>query len=174
MLAVFCALGHGKPLPTERGRGDRGRAGRRPQDGAIAAGDRDCERSVPQGEALCCGISCRRRTQRDAVPARRTVGSNAACAYATRPQPSTHKTQRPASAERRQDPRAVHDSRGPRSEKGPFMARSSRGVFSNGCLRRFSDAWREYLAEAGSFRMHGGDMLPGRGAFPVRGPFGNA
>lgn len=156
------------------GRGDRGRTGRRPQDGAIAAGDRDCERSVPQGEALYCGISCRRRTQRDAVPARRTVGSNAACAYATRPQPSTHKTQRPASAERRQDPRAVHDSRGPRSEKGPFMARSSRGVFSNGCLRRFSDAWREYLAEAGSFWMHGGDMLPGRGAFPVRGPFGNA
>ena len=73
-----------------------------------------------------------------------------------------------------QDLRAVHDLRGPRSEKGPFMARSSRGVFSDGCLRRFSDAWREYLAEASSFWMHGGDMLPRTGAFPVRGPFGNA
>lgn len=94
------------------------------------------------------------------MPARGTVGNNAECGYATRLQPSTHKAQRPASAERQQDPHALHDLRGPRSEKGPFLARSSRGVFSNGCLRRFSDAWREYLAKAGSFRMHGGDILP--------------
>ena len=51
------------------------------------------------------------------------------------------------------------------------MARSSRGVFPNGCLQGFSDAWRAYLAKTSSFRMHGGDMLPGRGAFPVRGTF---
>ena len=73
-----------------------------------------------------------------------------------------------------QNLRAVHDLRGPRSEKGPFLARSSRGVSPNARLRRFSDAWREYLAKTSSFRMHGGDMLPGRGAFPVRGPLGNA
>ena len=73
-----------------------------------------------------------------------------------------------------QDSRAVHDSRGPRSEKGPFLARSSRGASPNARLRGFSDARRAYLAKAGSFRMHGGDILPGRGAFPVRGPFGNA
>ena len=90
------------------------------------------------------------------------------------PKPFTHKAQHPASAERRQDPRAVHDLRGPRSEKGPFLARYSRGASPNARLRGFSDARRAYLAEASSFWMHGGDMLPGRGAFPVRGPFGNA
>ena len=45
-----------------------------------------------------------------------------------------------------QDSRAVHDSRGLCSESGPFMARSSRGVFPNGCLQGFSDAWRANLA----------------------------
>ena len=50
-----------------------------------------------------------------------------------------------------QDSRAAHDSRGPCSESGPFMARSSRGVFPNGCLQGFSDAWRAYLAKASSF-----------------------
>ena len=79
-----------------------------------------------------------------------------------------------SSAERRQDLRAVHDLRGARSEKGPFLARYSRGASPNARLRGFSDARREYLAEAGSFWMHGGDMLPRTGAFPVRGPFGNA
>ena len=74
-------------------------------------------------------------------------------------------------AERWQDSRAVHDSRGPCSEKGPFLAGSSRGVFSNGCLRGFSDAWRAYLAKASSFRMHGVRILPRTGDFPVRGPF---
>ena len=54
-------------------------------------------------------------------------------------------------AERWQDLRAVHDSRGPCSEKGPFLARSPRGVFPNGCLRGISDAWRAYLAKASPF-----------------------
>ena len=45
-----------------------------------------------------------------------------------------------------QDMRAVHDSRGACSEKGPFAARSSRSVFPDGCLQGFSDAWRAYLA----------------------------
>ena len=50
-----------------------------------------------------------------------------------------------------QDSRAVHDSRGPCSEKCPFLARSSRGVFPNGCLQGFSDAWRAYPAKASPF-----------------------
>ena len=73
-----------------------------------------------------------------------------------------------------QDLRAVHDSRGACSEKGPFAARSSRSVFPDGCLQGFSDAWRAYLAKTSSFRMHGGDILPRTGAFPARGSFGNA
>ena len=71
-----------------------------------------------------------------------------------------------------QDPRAVHDLRGPRSEKGPFLARSSRHASPNDRLRGFSDAWREYLAEASSFWIHGGDMLPRTGAFPSEAPSG--
>ena len=70
-----------------------------------------------------------------------------------------------------QDLRAVHDSRGPCSEKGPFLAGYSRGVSSNGGLRGFSDTWRAHLAKASSFRMHGARILPGRGDFLVRGPF---
>ena len=54
-------------------------------------------------------------------------------------------------AERWQDSRAVHDSRGPCSEKDPFLARYSRGVSSNGDLRGISDAWRAYLAKASPF-----------------------
>ena len=54
-------------------------------------------------------------------------------------------------AERWQDLRAVRDSRGPCSEKGPFLARSSRGVSSNGDLRGISDAWCAYLAKASPF-----------------------
>ena len=73
-----------------------------------------------------------------------------------------------------QDLRAVHDSRGPCSEKGPFLARSSRGVSSDGGLRGFSDAWRVYLAKASSFRMHGVRILPRTGDFPVRGRFRDA
>ena len=70
--------------------------------------------------------------------------------------------------------RAVHDSRRPCSERGPFLARSSRGVSSNGGLRGISDAWRAYPAKASSFRMHGVRILPGRGDFPVRGRFWDA
>ena len=54
-------------------------------------------------------------------------------------------------AERWQDLRAVRDSRGPCSEKGPFLARSARGVSSDGDLRGFSDAWRADLARASPF-----------------------
>ena len=73
-----------------------------------------------------------------------------------------------------QDSRAVHDSRGLCSEKSPFLARSSRGVSSNGGLRGFSDTWRAYLAKASSFRMHGARILPRTGDFPVRGHFRDA
>ena len=73
-----------------------------------------------------------------------------------------------------QDSRGVHDSRGLCSESGPFMARSSRGVFPNGCLRGFSDAWRAYPAKASSFRMHGARILSRTGDFPVRGHFRDA
>ena len=73
-----------------------------------------------------------------------------------------------------QDSCAVHDSRGPCGERGPFMARSSRGVFPNGCLLGISDAWRAYPAKASSFWIHGGDMLPRTGDFPVRGHFRDA
>ena len=54
-------------------------------------------------------------------------------------------------AERWQDSRAVHDSRGPCSEKRPFLAGSSRGAFPKGGLRGFSDAWRAYPARASPF-----------------------
>lgn len=70
-----------------------------------------------------------------------------------------------------QDSRVVHDSRGLCSEKAPFVARSSRGVSPKGDLQGISDTWRANLAKVSSFWMHGGDMLPGRGAFPVRGTF---
>ena len=73
-----------------------------------------------------------------------------------------------------QDSRLMHDSRSPRSEKRPFLARSSRGVFPNGYLQGFSDAWRAYLAKASSFRMRGVRILPRTGDFPVRGPLGDA
>ena len=68
----------------------------------------------------------------------------------------------------------MYDSRGQCSEKGPSLARSARYAFPNGALQRFSDAWRGNIAKASSFWMHGGDMLPGRDAFLVRGPFRDA
>ena len=77
-------------------------------------------------------------------------------------------------AERWQDLRTMRDSRGPCSEKGPFPARSSRGVSSDGGLRGISDAWRAYPAKASSFRMHGARILPRTGDFPVRGHFRDA
>lgn len=70
-----------------------------------------------------------------------------------------------------QDSRVVHDSRGLCSKKGSFLARYSRDASSDGDLQGFSDTWRANLAKVSSFWMHGGDMLPGRGAFPVRGAF---
>ena len=73
-----------------------------------------------------------------------------------------------------QDSRAVHDSRGPCSEKCPFLAGSSRGVSSNGGLRGISDAWRADPAKASSFRMHGARILPRTGDFSVRGRFRDA
>ena len=73
-----------------------------------------------------------------------------------------------------QDSRVVHDSRGPCSEGGPFLARYPRGASPNGDLRGFSDTWRAYPAKASSFWIHGGDMLPRTVDFPVRGPFWDA
>ena len=67
------------------------------------------------------------------------------------PAPLAFRAQGLAKAESWQDLRAVHDSRGPCSEKGSFLARSSRGVSSNGNLRGISDAWRAYLVKASSF-----------------------
>ena len=69
-----------------------------------------------------------------------------------------------------QDSRAVRDSKGPCSKR-PLLARSARYAFPKGDLQRFSDAWRANLAKISSFWIHSGDMLPGRGAFPVRGRF---
>ena len=68
----------------------------------------------------------------------------------------------------------MYDSRGQCSEKGASLARSSRCAFPKGSLQGFSDTWSAYLAKASSFWMHGGDMLPGRRPFPVRGPFRDA
>ena len=73
-----------------------------------------------------------------------------------------------------QDLRAMRDSRGPCSEKGPFLAGYSRGVSSNGDLQGFSDAWRAYPAKTSSFRMHGARILPRTGDFPVRDHFWDA
>ena len=73
-----------------------------------------------------------------------------------------------------QDLRAMRDSRGPCSEKGSFLARSSRRAFPKGDLRGFSDAWRAYPAKTSSFRMHGARILPRTGDFPVRGHFRDA
>ena len=72
-----------------------------------------------------------------------------------------------------QDLRAMHDLRGLCSEKGPSLARYSPGVFPNGDLQGILNTWRAYLAKTSSFWMHGGDILPGRGVFTVRGSFGN-
>ena len=73
-----------------------------------------------------------------------------------------------------QDLRTMPDSRGPCSEKCPFLARYSRGVSSNGGLRGFSDTWRAHLAKASLFRMHGARILPRSLPFLVRGPFWDA
>ena len=67
------------------------------------------------------------------------------------PAPLAFRSQGLANAESWQDLHVVHDSRGLRSEKGPFLARYSRGVSSNGDLQGFSDTWHAYLAKASSF-----------------------
>ena len=72
-----------------------------------------------------------------------------------------------------QDLRAMHDLRGLCSEKGPSLARCSPGVFPDSDLQGILNTWRAYLAKTSSFWMHGGDILPGRGVFTVRGSFGN-
>lgn len=73
-----------------------------------------------------------------------------------------------------QDSPVAHDLRGSCSEKGPSLARCSPGVSFSGALRGILNTWGAYLAKASSFWMHGGDILPRKGVFPVRGSFGNA
>ena len=151
-------------------------------DPAVSASPRTRRQRCGREEAAC-GRRARQTQQRRQGAGAHAGGTTAGTSCAGRrtvrivsaaaPHPRKIKALK-RSTQEWQDMRAVHDSRGPRSEKDPFMARSSRGAFSDGCLRRFSDARRAYLAKASSFRMHGGNMLPGRGAFPVRGPFGNA
>ena len=65
-----------------------------------------------------------------------------------------------------QDSRAVRDSRGQCGEKGPLPGKIFALCIPERRLLGFSDTWRAYLAKPSSFWMHGGDMLPGRGAFP--------
>lgn len=67
------------------------------------------------------------------------------------PAPLAFRAQGLANAESWQDLRAMHDSRGLCSEKGPFLARYSRSVSSNGDLQGFSNTWRAYLAKTSSF-----------------------
>ena len=136
-----------------------------------AACGRTRETTAPPAQSR--GGQCANREHRP-CPRKIKAHGGARCASSRRPPHPRKIKALKRSTQEWQDPRAVHDLRGPRSEKGVFMARYSRGASPNARLRGFSDAWRAYLAKAGSFRMHGGDMLPGRGAFPVRSPFGNA
>ena len=53
------------------------------------------------------------------------------------------------------------------------MARYPRDVFPNGALQGILNTWGAYLAKISSFWIHGGDILPRKGVFPVRGSFGN-
>ena len=119
------------------------------------------------------GGQCSNREHRP-CPRKIKAHGGARCASSRRPPHPRKIKALKRSTQEWQDPRAVHDLRGTRSERGPFVARSSRGVSPNARLQGFSDARRAYLAEASSFWMRGGDMLPRTGAFPVRGPFGNA
>ena len=54
------------------------------------------------------------------------------------------------------------------------MARYPRDVFPNGALQGILNTWGAYLAKISSFWIHGGDILPRKGVFPVRDSFGNA
>ena len=116
--------------------------------------------------------SCMRRTRENtALPRTKRGGARMRCAGTPRPaSPLTSPTTPKRNTQEWQDSRVVHDSRGQCSEKGPSLARSARYAFPKGGLRGFSDTWRAYLAKASSFWIHGGDMLPGRGAFSCPRP----
>lgn len=68
----------------------------------------------------------------------------------------------------------MHDLRGLCSEKRPSLARCSPDASSNGALQGILNTWGAYLAKISSFWIHGGDILPRKGVFPVRDSFGNA
>ena len=68
----------------------------------------------------------------------------------------------------------VHDLRDSDGKRGALMARYPRDVFPNGALQGILNTWGAYLAKTSSFWMHGGDILPRKGVFPVQNPFGNA
>ena len=67
----------------------------------------------------------------------------------------------------------MHDLRGLCSEKRPSLARCSPDASSNGALQGILNTWGAYLAKISSFWIHGGDILPRKGVFPVRDSFGN-
>ena len=89
------------------------------------------------------------------------------------PAPLAFRSQGLANAESWQDLRAVHDSRGLCSEKGPFLAGSSRGVSSNGDLQGFSDTWHAYLPKPAHFEYtaathcHEGALFPSEAFFGI-------
>ena len=87
------------------------------------------------------------------------------------PAPLDFRSRGLANAESWQDLRAMHDSRGLCSEKGPFLARSSRGVSFNGDLQDFSDTWRAYPARASSFLDTRRRYIATKGPFPRPRPF---
>lgn len=87
------------------------------------------------------------------------------------PAPLAFRAQGLAKAESWQDLRAVHDSRSLCSEKGPFLARYSRGVSSNGDLQDFSDTWRAYPARASSFLDTRRRYIATKGPFSRPRPF---
>lgn len=68
----------------------------------------------------------------------------------------------------------MHDLRGLCSEKRPSLARCSPDASSNGALQGILNTWGAYLAKISSFWIHGGDILPRKGVFPVWDSFGNA
>ena len=103
-------------------------------------------RHRPQSGSSVIEHGCRRRTQP------RWWGRRPQYEVHLRyPAPLAFRSQGLANAESWQDLRDVHDSRGPCSEKCPFLARYSRGVSSNGDLQGFSNTWHAYLAKTSSF-----------------------
>ena len=121
MLAVFCALGHGKPLPTERGRGIGCRAGR--ARGIVTAGaacrgaGRLLRDKQPPQNATRCRAGTRDRRQQYGVRLRNPAPSLSRIRPSTRRAPNDGKTCAPcmiwgARAAKRapswQDLRAAH------------------------------------------------------------------